>query len=219
MHMNIFAEVVDIVLLTARVTGIALLLSVLVGVPVGALLAIRRFRGRGVVVTTVFTGMGLPPVVVGLSVYLLLSRRGPLGGLGWLFSPSAMIFAQLIIALPLVIGLTMAAIGAVDSELILQVRSLGASRVQEIRALLREARAGVIAAVVAGFGAIISEVGAALLVGGNIAGQTRVLSTAIVLETRRGSFGLALALGGLLLGLAFTINAVLMKLQSPSARR
>jgi tungstate transport system permease protein len=113
----------------------------------------------------------------------------------------------------------MAAIGAVDSELILQVRSLGASRVQEIRALLREARAGVIAAVVAGFGAIISEVGAALLVGGNIAGQTRVLSTAIVLETRRGSFGLALALGGLLLGLAFTINAVLMKLQSPSARR
>ena len=163
--------------------------------------------------------MGLPPVVVGLTVYLLLSRGGPLGWMGWLFSPQAMILAQLILALPLVIGLTMAAIEAVDSELILQVRSLGATRTQEIRALIREAQAGVIAAVVAGFGAIISEVGAALLVGGNIAGQTRVLSTAIVLETRRGSFGLALALGGLLLALAFTINAVITKLQSPLMRR
>ncbi len=217
--MDIFVEVLDIVLLTVRVTGVALLLSTLIGVPVGALLAICHFRGRGTVVTTVYTGMGLPPVVVGLSVYLLLSRGGPLGGLGWLFSPHAMIFAQLIIALPLVIGLSMAAIQAVDPELILQVRSLGATRVQEIRALLREARVGVIAAVVAGFGAIISEVGAALLVGGNIAGQTRVLSTAIVLETRRGSFGLALALGGLLLGLAFTTNALLMKLQAQRAGR
>lgn len=213
------ADILDIVLLTARVTGAALFFSVLLGVPAGALLALRRFRGRGALVTAVYTGMGLPPVVVGLAVYLMLSREGPLGDIEWLFTPHAMVLAQWIIALPLVIGLTMAAIEAVDPELLLQVRSLGATRWQEIKALLREARAGVIAAVVAGFGAIISEVGAALLVGGNIEGQTRVLSTAIVLETRRGEFALALALGGLLLGLAFAVNAVLMKLQSPWVRR
>jgi tungstate transport system permease protein len=217
--MDLLAEILEIVLLTARVTGVALLLSVIIGVPAGALLALRQFRGRSFVITSVYTGMGLPPVAVGLIVYLFLSRSGLLGDLGWLFTPAAMVTAQLIIALPLVAGLTTAAIEAIDPELLLQVRSLGATRSQETGTLLLEARAGVIAAIVAGFGAIISEVGAALLVGGNIAGQTRVLSTAIVLETRRGSFGLALALGGLLLVLAFAVNAVLIKLESPWKRR
>jgi tungstate transport system permease protein len=157
--------------------------------------------------------MGLPPVVVGLVVYLLLSRSGPLGNLGWLFTPTAMTLAQTVIALPLVIGLTMTSLEAVDPQLRLQLQSLGADRRQEITALLTEARAGVVAAVVAGFGGIISEVGAAMLVGGNIAGQTRVLSTAIVLETRMGEFGFALVLGALLLSLAFLVNILLLRLQ------
>ncbi len=157
--------------------------------------------------------MGFPPVVVGLAVYLLLSRSGPLGFLGWLFTPAAMIAAQVVISLPVVAGLTMTAVEAVDPEFSFQVRSLGATPTQEANALLREVQPGVLAALLAGFGAIISEVGAAMLVGGNIDGQTRVLSTAIVLETRRGHFGLALALGGALLTLAFIVNALLLRFQ------
>jgi tungstate transport system permease protein len=165
-------------------------------------------------VALIYTGMGLPPVVVGLAVYLLLSRSGPLGDLGWLFTPAAMVVAQTVIAVPLVVGLTMTSIESLDPQLRLQVRALGADRSQEMRALLAESRQGVVAAMVAGFGSIISEVGAAMLVGGNIQGQTRILSTAIVLETRQGEFGLALALGGVLLSLTFLVNALLMRLQN-----
>lgn len=203
----------EIVGLTIRVTGGALVVSAILGIPLGAVLALIRFPGRRLVVALVYTGMGLPPVVVGLVVYLLLSRSGPLGGLGWLFTPPAMTLAQTTIALPLVIGLTMTGLEAVDPQLRLQIRSLGASRRQEVGALLHEARGGVVAAVVAGFGGIISEVGAAMLVGGNIEGQTRVLSTAIVLETRMGEFEFALVLGGLLLSLAFAVNVVLLRLE------
>ncbi|HSB90758.1 MAG TPA: ABC transporter permease [Anaerolineales bacterium] len=194
-------------------TGAAMVVSAALGIPLGALLARARFFGRGLVVALVYTGMGFPPVVVGLAVYLLLSRSGPLGSLEWLFTPAAMVVAQVVIAFPVVAGLTMVAVEAVDPELSLQLRSLGATEAQAGRLLLREVQPGVLAALLAGFGAIISEVGAAMLVGGNIDGQTRVLSTAIVLETRRGHFGLALALGGALLTLAFVVNALLLRFQ------
>ena len=157
--------------------------------------------------------MGLPPVVVGLFVYVLLSRSGPLGDWQWLFTPSAMIAAQTIIAFPLVTGLTMSAVAAVDPALRQQVFALGATRWQTRWAVLREARVGVTAAIVAAFGGIISEVGAVMLVGGNIDGQTRVLTTAIVLYTRQGDFALAMALGAILIGLAFVANVLLLRLQ------
>ena len=211
-------ELTGITGLTLRVSGLALLISALIGVPLGATLGLRRFLGRRLLTTLIYTGMGLPPVVVGLGVYMLFSRSGPLGGLGWLFTPAAMVMAQVVIASPLVIGLTMAAIESLDPELRMQIRSLGATPAQEVRGLLLEARLGVMAALVAGFGGIISEVGAAMLVGGNIEGKTRVLSTAIVLETRQGHFGLGLALGGLLLVLAFGVNALLLRLQAPLER-
>ena len=149
-------------------------------------LGLSHTRLHGLITAVLYTGMGLPPVVAGLFVYLFLSRSGPLGVLGWLFTPRAMIVAQTIIAFPLVTGLTMTAVQSVNPGLRLQVRSLGATRVQEGLAVLLEARAGVVAAVVAAFGGIISEVGAVMLVGGNIDGKTRVLTTAIVLETRHG---------------------------------
>lgn len=205
-------DLLEIVLLTVRVTGTALVASSLLGIPIGAAMALTRFYGRRLLVVVVYTGMGLPPVVVGLAVYLALSRSGPLGSLGWLFTPAAMMLAQTVIALPLVIGLTMTSLEAVDPQLRLQLRSLGADRRQVVLALLGEARGGVLAAVVAGFGGIISEVGAAMLVGGNIESQTRVLSTAVVLQTRMGQYQPALLLGGLLLMLAFTVNAILLRL-------
>jgi len=203
----------QIIWLSLRVTGAALVISTLTGVPIGAALGLARVRARGLVTAFLYTGMGLPPVVVGLFVYLMLSRSGPLGTLGWLFTPSAMIVAQVIIAFPLVCGLTMTAVQGVDLNLRLQMRSLGATRVQEIWTVLREARIGVVAAIVAAFGGIISEVGAVMLVGGNIEGKTRVLTTAIVLNTRTGEFSLAIALGIILLALAFLANAAMLRLQ------
>ena len=206
-------DLAEIVALTLRVTGTALLISVIIGVPLGALIGLTRYTGKGATRAALYTGMGLPPVVVGLFVYLLLSRSGPLGPLGWLFTPTAMIFAQTVIALPMMIGLTMTSVESVSPELQRQVLALGATRAQLAWAILREARLGVTAAVVAAFGAIISEVGAVMLVGGNIAGQTRVLTTAIVLDTRQGDFSLALALGVILLTITLLVNVGLMRLQ------
>jgi len=203
----------EIILLTLRVSGMALAISTLVGVPLGAALGLSRVRARQLITTLLYTGMGLPPVVVGLFVYLMLSRSGPVGTWGWLFTPNAMIVAQVIIAFPLVTGLTMSAVQSVDPMLRLQVRSLGATRLQEVWAVLVEARIGVVAAIVAAFGGVISEVGAVMLVGGNIEGKTRVLTTAIVLNTRTGEFSLALALGIILLTLAFLANAAMLRLQ------
>lgn len=205
---------VDIVALTLRVTGAALLLAMLLGVPVGLGLGLsQRVPGGGCLVPLIYTGMGLPPVVVGLFVYLMLSNQGPLGELQWLFTPTAMVSAQTIIALPLVIGLTLTAVKAVDPMVRLQLLSLGATRQQMAWTILSEARMGLVAAIVAAFGSIISEVGAVMLVGGNIAQETRVLTTAIVLETRKGNFALAMALGIILLGLAFVANIALYQLQ------
>ncbi|WP_095043537.1 ABC transporter permease [Candidatus Promineifilum breve] len=203
----------EVVGMTLRVTGGALLLAGAIGLPLGAALGLRaRVPAAGCLLPAIYTGMGLPPVVVGLFVYLLLSNQGPLGGLDWLFTPRAMIVAQTIIALPLIVGLTLTALRSLDPALKLQVRALGATPTQLAWVLLSEARLGVLAAVIAAFGAIISEVGAVMLVGGNIEGQTRVLTTAIVLETRRGNFALALALGLILLALAFVTNWLFHKL-------
>ncbi len=210
------AELFEIIALSLRVSGFALIISVIIGVPLGTLLGLVRVPGRGAITVGLYTGMGLPPVVVGLFVYLMLSRSGPFGPLGWLFTPKAMIVAQTIIALPLVTGLTLTAVQAVDPALRVQVRSLGATALQEAWAVIIEARIGVVAAIVAAFGGIISEVGAVMLVGGNIAGKTRVLTTSIVLNTRQGEFALAIALGVILLALAFIANIALLKLQGKS---
>ena len=214
----------EIVRLSLRVSGIALVISCIIGIPLGAFMGLNRFRGRRLLIILMYTGMGFPPVVVGLFVYLMLSRSGPLGQLNSplipsLFTPGAMIVAQTIIALPLVAGFTMASVLGVDPQLRLQVRSLGATRWQTSVALLTEARFGVIAAVIAGFGGIISEVGAVMLVGGNIEGRTRVLTTAIVLNTRQGEFELAIALGIILLAITFLVNTVMLRLQGRTVER
>lgn len=203
----------SIVGLSLWVSGLALLISAVLGVPLGAWLGLHEFPGKRLVTTLIYTGMALPPVVVGLLVFLLLSRSGPLGIWGWLFTPRAMIAAQTIISLPLVAGLTMSAIEGISAEFRAQLRSLGATRVQVARAVVWEARGGMLVALVAGFGGIISEVGAVMLVGGNIAGATRVLTTAIVLETRKGAWDQALALAFVLLGLTFGLNALALRLQ------
>ena len=208
----------EIVLLSLRVSGVALLFSALIGIPVGVVIGLNRFVGRRLVAAILYTGMGFPPVVIGLFVYILLSRSGPLGSMNStmipdLFTPGAMILAQTIISFPLVAGFTMAAIMGVDPALRTQMLSLGATKRQAALTVLAEARLGVIVAIAAGFGSIISEVGAVMLVGGNIEGRTRVLTTAIVLETRKGNFDLALALGAVLLLLAFLANLLMLRLQ------
>lgn len=212
------SDLLEIILLSLRVSGIALLFSTIVGLPLGAALGLKRFRLRRLVMALLYTGMGFPPVVIGLVVYLLLSNSGPLGSLNqaWLprlFTPGAMIIAQTIIAFPLVAGFTMAAVMGVDPALRQQVLALGATSRQAAWAVLREARVGVVASLVAGFGSIISEVGAVMLVGGNIEGRTRVMTTAIVLETRKGNFELAMALGSVLLAITFLTNLAMLRMQ------
>lgn len=202
-----------------QVTGIAILISMVVGIPLGTWLALAQFRGKRILTAIIYTGMGLPPVVVGLVVYLFLSRSGVFGDLGLLFTLQAMIIAQTILATPVIIGVTLSAILAVDPDLRPQLRALGATRWQTTQAILWEARFGLIVGLVAGFGSIISEVGAVMLVGGNIDEKTRVLTTAIVLETRRGNFDLALALGIILLTLAFVANFVMVLLQGRAVVR
>ena len=208
----------EIIGLSLRVSGIALLFSTVIGIPLGAAMGLNRFVGRRLVIALLYTGMGFPPVVVGLFVYLTLSRSGPLGQLNAslipeLFTPAAMIVAQTIISFPLVAGFTMAAVMGVDPQLRLQVQALGATKGQTTMAILSEARIGVIVSIIAGFGAIISEVGAVMMVGGNIEHKTRVLTTAIVLETRKGNFDLAMAIGVVLLGLSFLTNVAMLRLQ------
>jgi tungstate transport system permease protein len=194
------------------ISGTAVLISVLLGVPLGVRLGFSGDRQRRVWAVIIRTGMALPPVVVGLVLYILLSRSGPLGAIDWLFTPQAMILAQTILALPFVMGITMNSVEAVPADLGNQLRSLGASEWQCRWAVLREARQGVLLAVAIAFGRSISEVGAVLIVGGNIHGHTRVLTTAIILETGQGRFEFALALGGALLLLAFLVNFLIVYL-------
>lgn len=211
--------ILDVIALSLRVSGVALLIAVLLGVPIGAAVALARFRGRAVVIALIHTGFALPPIVVGLFVYLMLSRSGPLGTLGLLFTPTAMILAQAVLATPYVMGITLAAVQAVPADVRFQACALGASRTRAILTHMREARLGIVAAVVAGFGAVISEVGAVMLVGGNVLDETRVMTTAILLETRRGNFAAAMALGFVLLALAFAVNLVLTRLQQGTDAR
>jgi tungstate transport system permease protein len=206
-------ELLEILGMSLLVSGAAVAISMLLGVPLGIWMALRRFPGRRFIVTLVNTGMGVPPVVVGLLVYLVLARSGPLGNLRLLYTPAAMIFAQVLIALPLVAGVTLAAIQALDERLTLQILSLGASRFQLYSKLIVEARLSMIAALAAGFGSIISEVGAVMMVGGNLKGETRVMTTAIVLATRQGQFALAVAISVLLFGLTLAVNALFTAVQ------
>jgi tungstate transport system permease protein len=206
-------EVLDITIRTLQVSGTATLISVLIGIPAGTALALKRFHARGLVVSLVNLGMGLPPVVVGLITWLFLTRYGPLGDYNLLYTPTAMVIAQAIIASPLVAGFTLAAIQSLTPKMRLQILALGANRLQFIWLLLREARLGLLAAVIAGFGGVISEVGASIMVGGNIKGMTRVLTTAITLEVSKGDFELATALSIILLLLTFIITAILTGIQ------
>jgi len=205
--------------LSLKLSGIATLLSLVVGVPLGATIGLTRFSGRGFALSLVNTGMGLPPVVVGLFVSIFLWRSGPFGVLELLYTPSAIIIAQFIIAFPVVTGLTVAAMQQIDPRLRLQLLGLGASRSQVFWRLLREARLAMLAAVMAGFGAVISEIGASMMVGGNILGYTRVLTTATVLETAKGNFDVAIALSVILLVITFAINWALTVIQQRGASR
>jgi len=206
-------EVLRIALLSLQVSGTATLLSLLVGIPLGTVLALTRFPGRNFAMSLVNTGMGLPPVVVGLFVSIFLWRSGPLGFLELLYTPTAIVIAQLVIAAPIVTGLTMTAVQQVNPRLRLQLVGLGASRLQVVWLLLKEARLPLLAAVMAGFGAVISEIGASIMVGGNIYRQTRVLTTATVLETSKGNFDMAIALSLFLLLLTFAVNWALTWIQ------
>jgi tungstate transport system permease protein len=212
-------QVWSVLLLSLLVSGAATGISVIAGIPIGLGLAIARFPGRTGVISVVNSGMGLPPVVVGLVLSLLLWRTGPFGALHLLYTPTAMILAQVILALPLVAALTMTAVQQLDPRLRLQILALGAGRRQAALLLLREVRLPLLGAVIAGFGAVISEVGASLMVGGNIAGETRVLTTATVLETSKGDFDVAIALSAILLGLTLAVAGGLTWLQQRGARR
>ncbi len=207
------AELYGIIGRTLLISGTATLIAMLLGVPIGYALARGRFPGRTLLLGLVNTGMGMPPVVVGLVVWLLLTRSGPLGGWNLIYTPQAMVIAQFVIATPLVVGFTAASIQALPAQLPDLLASLGAGWLQKLWILSREARLGLLAAVMAGFGAIVSEVGASMTVGGNLRGSTRVLTTAIVTETGRGNLPIALALGFLLLGLAFAVNLILTLVQ------
>jgi len=203
------SDLVEITVLSLAVSGLATAISLLIGVPLGTLMALARFRSRGMVLSVVNTGMALPPVVAGLFIAFMLWRSGPFGDFQLIYTPLAMVLAEVIIAAPVIVGLTYAALGQLDPRMRLQLLGLGASRWQTIWWLWREARLPLLAALMAGFGSVISEVGAATMVGGNILHQTRVLTTAIVLDVSRGEFGQAVALAGVLLTLAFLVNGVL----------
>jgi tungstate transport system permease protein len=213
------SDILEITLLSLQVSTIATLISLLIGLPFGTWLALGNFRGRSFILSVVNTGMALPPVVVGLVVAITLWRSGPLGDLKLIYTPWAIVIAQTVISAPVVTGLTAAALAALDPRLQQQLLGLGASRLQMIWMLWREARLPLLAALMAGFGSVISEVGASMMVGGNIRGQTRVLTTAIVLETSKGEFERALALSALLLVITYLINLALTWIQQKGHKR
>ncbi|HOD29975.1 MAG TPA: ABC transporter permease [Syntrophales bacterium] len=206
-------EVMGITWLSLKISGTATFFSLFFGISVGTVVALTEFPGRRLVVSLINTGMGLPPVVAGLIVTIFLWRNGPLGFLEILYTPTAMIIAQSLIAAPIVTGISLASIQQLPRNLRLQILALGANRLQMVWILIKEARLPLLAAVMAGFGGVISEVGASIMVGGNIKGYSRVLTTATVMETGKGNFEIALALGFILLLLAFIINAVLTQVQ------
>jgi tungstate transport system permease protein len=211
-------EVMRITLLSLKVSGSATLISLFIGISVGTLVALAQFPGKKFVVSLINTGMGLPPVVVGLFVTIFLWRSGPLGFLGLLYTPTAIIVAQSVIATPIVMGITLAAMQQLPKKMRLQVLALGATPLQAVWVLIREARLPLLAAVMAGFGGVISEIGASIMVGGNIKGYTRVLTTATVMEAGKGNFEVAIALSIILLALAYCINYILTHIQQRERR-
>lgn len=213
-----YGDLLEVILLTLQVSGTATLISVLLGLPVGLWLALNDFPGKKAVLSVVNFGMGLPPVVVGLFVSLLLWRYGPLGGLEIMYTPSAMIIAQSVIASPIIAGLSFAAVGALPPNLRLQMLSLGATGPQACWVLIKEAKLGLLAAVMAGFGGVVSEIGASMMVGGNIKGATRVLTTATVMEVSKGNYDLAIALSFVLLILSYGVVATLTYAQNYGKR-
>ncbi len=212
------AEIFDVTLLSLQVSLTALVLSALIGVPLGAALALTKVRGKQVILNTVYTLMGLPPVLAGLLVYLLLTSRGLLGQYELLFTPAAMVMAQVLLAAPIVCGLTARAVLALNQEVYDTAATLGATRRQATLSIMREARMGIIAALTTALGRVIAEVGAVMLVGGNIRWSTRVLTTSIVLETRMGNFSTAIAIGIILLTISFAINLFILTLEKRTFR-
>lgn len=206
-------EVLAVVKLSLFVSLFAVIIAVFIGVPLGSIIAIKKFPFKKIVIALINTSMGLPPVVVGLVVTLFLARNGPLGFLQWLYTVKGMILAQVVIATPIVTGLSLAAMQSIDPKFYNQILTLGATTTQAIFVLLKEIRLSILAAIIAGFGSIISEVGAVMMVGGNIKNQTRVLTTAVVLETRMGNFDIAIALGLILLTMSFVVNLALTFIQ------
>lgn len=206
-------EIFEITVLTLRVSITAVLVSTLIGLPAGMLLGLARFPGRRLLLALVNIGMGLPPVVAGLWITLFLWRSGPLGDFAWLYTPTAIILAQILVSLPIVTALTSTAFQQINPKMILQVKALGATRPQLYWILMKEVKLAILAAIIAGFGRVIAEVGAAMMVGGNISGETRILTTSIVMEVSKGNFDIALALSFILMTLAFIITFCLTYLQ------
>jgi len=206
-------EVVSITLLSLKISGTATFISLFIGISAGTIVALTQFPGRKILVSVINTGMALPPVVVGLFVTIFLWRSGPLGFLGILYTPTAMIAAQAVIATPIVTGITLASMQQLPRKLRLQIQSLGATRLQMVWTLVKEARLPLLAAVMAGFGGVISEIGASIMVRGNIKGYSRVLTTATVMETGKGNFDVAIALSVILLVMAYLINLILTYVQ------
>jgi len=206
-------EVIRITLLTLRVSFTSILISTIIGLPLGMALGLSRFKGRKVILVFINIGMGLPPVVAGLWITLLLWRSGPLGQFSLLYTPTAIVMAQVLVSLPIITGLTSSAFQQINDKLLLQIKAMGATKRQTLLILLKESRIAVMAAIIAGFGRVIAEVGAAMMVGGNILGDTRILTTTIVMEVSKGNFDLALALSFILLSAAFLITGTLTFLQ------
>ncbi len=210
---NLDKELLGIIFLSLKVSGMALIISSTIGVPAGAIIGLKNFPGRGFIISLMNTFMGLPPVVVGLFVYLLLSRSGPLGFMGLLYTPSAMVIAQTILAFPIVSSLCHSAIINIDPLIGHAASALGATPYQKAITIVKEAKYGILSGIIAGLGRVMAEVGAILIVGGNIAGYTRVMTTTIALETDKGNFELALALGIILLIISLIINMLLHLIQ------
>ncbi|WHX99880.1 ABC transporter permease [Neobacillus sp. DY30] len=206
-------EIFEITWLTLRVCFMAIVISSIIGLPLGMLLGLRKFRGRKILLVFINIGMGLPPVVAGLWITMLLWRSGPLGHLQLLYSPTAIVMAQVLVSLPIVTGLTSSAFQQINDKMLLQIKALGATKLQTIIILFKQTKIAIVAAIMAGFGRVIAEVGAAMMVGGNIQGDTRILTTSIVMEVSKGNFDVALAISFILLTVALLITAVLTMLQ------
>lgn len=211
-------EVFEIAFRTIRVSVTAVIISTILGIPCGVFLGLKRFRGRKFILTIINILMGLPPVVAGLWVTIFLWRSGPLGNLSLLFTPTAIVIAQVLVSFPIITGLTASAFQQIDEKMLLQIKALGPTKVQTLKILLLETRVSILAAIIAGFGRVIAEVGAAQMVGGNLRGETRILTTAIVMEVSKGNFDIAFALSFVLMGIAFLITFLLTHMQQRSKK-